>query len=216
MGEFYCEVLMNDFVEPIEKPDLQMYLADFKEEVRRIDALVFAVRGRECAPVCVLDEGSAVFESAIRVGVVASFFEHNPLSALATENIAVLPAKSGHYVLWRRGIIRSIDTIFRHGTADAGLRRLWFQSATMLVRARVLCHQNFFRGVRIRTHASMRPHAALFGETVFSELPKLPALMHAQKCTDAEMDLRLTQVLIDAGLQRGMQESEALQFLISG
>lgn len=208
---------MSDFVGPIEKPDLPMYLDDLKAEMRRIDAYIFAARGKACAPIIVLPtEPEDVAERGVRTGVVASFLDATPLQTPVKQNVTVLPCDSGYYVIFESGAQRSIEAMFRHGGGDAGLRKLWFQTAAMLTRARVLHCRNLFRGVRLRTYASMRPHAALFGETVFSELPQLPTVIGLQKCTDREMDLRLTQTLIDASIQRGMMEYEALQFLISG
>lgn len=194
-----------------EGSDLTMYLEDFEAEIRRIDALVFATRMRSSIRVCVtreLPEGSG---HGVRAGVVSSYFPKLLLSC----GDSIMPLHDGEecHIIWIAGVGKSLRSAFVDGGGDRWLRRLWFQSACMLARARILNHPSWFPVAQLRTVQSIRKHVALFGPSFFREHPRLPLIASSPERTEKELDLCLTQTLIDAGLQQGMSEFEALHLL---
>ncbi len=194
---------------------LSMYLDDFREEVGRIDRLVFTPE-HTFACIYEMSECPQSGGRRSRIDAVAHFFTVTPLPEFTAPNISLLPKRPECYALFTDAVGRAVEAMFRQGHADAGLRKLWFRSAVALVRARVLFRSNWFRGVRERTCASIRPHAGLFGETVFAEISRLPEMLRDTKhFSRTEIDVRLTQLLVDAALENGASETEALSFLTS-
>ena len=196
-------------------PDLPMYLTDLEQEVRRIDKLIFLKANHSLGLVRLIDEHVEDGQWGMRVSPVASFSDSITLPKNRSSNLSLFPVHSECYVLWKGGVRQSVNTMFRDGQGDVGLRKLWFYSAIALVRCRILFRLYWFPRVGLRTYKTIRRHAGLFGETVFAELPRLPLVLVDKAYSRVALDVRLTQALVEAALQQGYDEARALDLLIS-
>lgn len=205
----------KDFTGPLERPSIAMYIEDLETTIRHINDSVFSSSAHPRVQIRIIDEFVEEGDWGLRVSRVASFADCSRLRSPRNVNVARLPFQKECYLLWSGGVESSITTMFHNGRGDAGLRELWYQSAVALVRARVLSRIAYFPHVDLRTSQSVRSHAGLFGPTIFAEIHKLPRILTPERFTAKEVDVHVTTALVLAGLASGMEEGEALRFLIT-
>jgi hypothetical protein len=138
---------------------------------------------------------------------------------IEVNNVTRLVRHCECYAIWRTGVIKILDWLFRHpslsGIGDAGIKEFWFLKAIAVVRCRALYHSEWFPKVRIRTLRSMRQHAGLFDQDVFSILRELSKLHANSLSNEAELDIHLTQQLVATALERGHTLEEALALIVT-
>lgn len=205
--------------------DHEMYLMDFVAAIKDIDDRIFHSSGRPPCEIIVLDRFPGPTMPGSHIAKLVTFTSKIPI--IYPPSVLMFPVKQECSIVWSANVSERLEYVLKRdslsGAGDKDIKEMWFIIALAVARLRVLYHDEWFKGVKLRTRNSVSCQRELFsdGSDEVAALRKLLFEFDVSTRTtllvkDAEIniDIYWTLRLVTRALERGRSIEEALEFLI--
>lgn len=200
-----------------------VYLLDLVDNIRYIEERIFSPKEKPYCEIILLNEFPGSTMSGSHIAELVTYATKMPM--IYPTSVVMLNAKQECYIIWSTNVSRMLEYMLGRfcGIGDKALKEIWFMIAVALARSRALFHDEWFKGIQLRTKKSIIRHRKFLsdGNDEVGSLRKLLQEFDAYMRTSfspkditMHIDVYWTLRLIIRSLEQDRPLEEALQFIV--